>query len=134
MLEPSSLSAYLPSSAPPERFATIVIPRALQVDARQIAKEEPLCHPIWGKLRNRGEQLLALATCLEDVEELADFAFVELYEPRRQSSKNRRDACKALLDRCHRLIEMEVIGDVHILALRWRPEPLVGARFSHKEG
>lgn len=127
-----SIDSYFPSFN--ERLcSTIVIPRTLHGDAREIAKEEPLPHSVWGKLRTRGDQLVVVTNELGDVEELADFALVELHEPRRPHTKTRKDACKALLDRCHRLVEMEVIGQMHIVASAWRKTPLIGAKFSYKD-
>ncbi len=127
-----SIASYFPAEYN-ERQHTVVIPRALHSDAREISQENPLPHQVWGKLCTRGEQLVVVTTDLSDVEELADFALVELHEPRRQPNKLRKDGCKALLDRCHRVAELEVIGSIHVLAKAWRPSPLVGAKFAYKD-
>jgi len=127
-----SIASYFPAEYN-EKQQTVVVPRALHGDAKEIGQEEPLPHPAWGKIRSRGEQLILVTSDLSDVEELADFALVELHEPRRQPNKLRKDACKALLDRCHRIAELEIIGDYHVMAKAWRSSPLVGAKFAYKD-
>lgn len=127
-----SVEAYFPADCS-ERLATVVIPRPFHNDAREIAAESPVPHPVWTKLRSRGEQMVVVTSELGDIEELADFAMMELCEPRKQPNKIRKDSCKAMLDRCYRVAELEIIGHNHVLATAWRPSPLVGARFPYKD-
>lgn len=98
---------------------TITIPKVLREDALEIQAENPLPHPVWGKAFLKRDLLVVVTNCLEDIEELADFAAFELVEPRKPSTKRRRDGAKSLLAKCQRLVQMETL-EKHCLAIDWR--------------
>jgi hypothetical protein len=113
-----TLDSYLPGleHTPPR---SVVIPKPFHGDALEIAKEDPLPHPVWGKLKYRQDRLMVITNEVSDLEELADFAQNELTEPRRQLTKTRRDAARALLLRCGNLAVLETIAG-HVYARRWK--------------
>lgn len=116
-----SFESYFPTGG--ETQVVVVIPKSLHNDAKELSQEDPLCHPAWGRIRQRREQLLLVTSELADVEELADFASIELVEPRKQPNKLRRDACKALIARCQRVAVLEPLADHHLLATAWKKKP-----------
>ena len=111
------LESFLPDdNARPS--VTITIPKALRSDAVELFNEQPIPHPVWGKIVPKRDLLVVITNKLGDVEELADFAAFELIEPRKPSSKRRRDAAKTLLNKCQKLVHFETVEN-HYLAQYW---------------
>jgi hypothetical protein len=53
---------------------SLCIPPALKAEAQAIAAQEPMVHPVWRKLEERGRHFLVRTNDIEDIEEMADWA------------------------------------------------------------
>lgn len=113
---------------PLPRMAHICIPPQLQEDVRALAMENPPIHRVWAKARQRGRHFMISTNELDDLTELADFAFVNIEEPEEPLPKPKRQAYQILLGRTFRHAELEPIGTCHALATKWREKPLADTK------
>lgn len=100
------------------RNATVYIPPLLSPDVTVTAADNP--HPVWAKVERKGRYLVARATTLGDLEELADWATAAIAEPVGHLGKRRKEAFRNVIKRASRYAEFEPLGPCHCLAVRWK--------------
>jgi len=115
-------------------LVNICIPPALREDAEAIASQEPLVHPAWAKLEQRGKHFVIRTSDLEDITEVSDWARTALVEPIAPLSKRQRQAYQSILDRTIRYADIVPIGSCHCLAMAWREKPLRRGTFARGDG
>jgi hypothetical protein len=107
-----------PASLPP--LVSICIPPILKPEAQAIAAEEPMVHPVWRKMQQRGRHYVVRTNELMDIEEVADWARSWLIEPEGRLDKTRRQAFLNVLERAGRHVHLAPVGHCHLLALGWK--------------
>ena len=90
---------------------SLCIPPALKAEAQAIAAQEPMVHPVWRKLEERGRHFLVRTNDISDIEEVADWARSWLVEPDGRLDKTRRQAFQTMVERAGRHVQ---IGRAHV--------------------
>lgn len=106
-------------SLPP--MVTICIPPVLRKEAEELVAENPPVHPAWQKVTQRGRHYSLRTSSIEDLEELADWAYSWLMEPGAPIDKTKRQAFQSIIARTGRHVFLKPIGKGHFLATGWKP-------------
>lgn len=101
-------------------LVTICIPPVLRKEAEELATESPLVHPAWGKVAQRGQHYSLRTSSIEDLEELADWAYCWLMEPAEPLDKAKRQAFQNVITRAGRWVHLRPVGACHYLATGWK--------------
>lgn len=104
-------------------LVSICIPPVLKPEAQAIAAEEPMVHPVWRKMQQRGRHYVVRTSDLNDIEEVADWARSWLVEPDGHLDKTRRQAFLNVLERAGRHVHLAPVGSCHYLAVGWKTKP-----------
>jgi hypothetical protein len=102
---------------------SLCIPPALKADAQAIAAQEPMVHPVWRKLEERGRHFLVRTNDISDIEEVADWARSWLVEPDGRLDKTRRQAFQTMVERAGRHVHLAPLGPCHFIATGWKQKP-----------
>lgn len=102
---------------------SLCIPPALKAEAQAIAAQEPMVHPAWGKLEERGRHFLVRTNDIDDIEEMADWARSWLIEPDGRLNKARRQAFQTVVQRAGRYVHLSPLGSCHFIATGWKQKP-----------
>ena len=105
-------------SLPP--LISLCIPPVLKADAQAIAAQEPIVHPVWQKLEQRGRHFIVRTNDIGDIEELADWARSWLVEPEEPLDKARRQAFQNVVERAGRHVHLAPVGHCHFIATGWK--------------
>lgn len=106
------------TSLPP--LVSICVPPVLKTEAMALAAEDPPIHPAWKKLRQRGRHFVLRTSSIEDIEELADWAYSWLKEPAEPLNKARRQAFQNIIERAGRYVHLTPLGTCHYIATGWK--------------
>jgi len=106
------------SSLPP--LVTICIPPALRHEAELVKAESPPVHPAWEKVEQRGSHYSLRTSSIEDLEELADWAYSWLMEPACPIDKHKRQAFQHVIARTGRWVHLQALGSCHYQATGWK--------------
>ncbi|CAB4155094.1 hypothetical protein UFOVP649_71 [uncultured Caudovirales phage] len=128
------VSQFVLFAMPIRPLISICIPPALKEDAEAIAFQEPLVHPAWTKLEQRGKHFVIRTRELDDITEVSDWARTALVEPMAPLSKRQRQAYQSVLDRTIRYADILPIGYCHCIATQWRERPLKRGTFARGDG
>jgi len=101
-------------------LVSICVPPALKTEAERLAAEEPPIHPAWKKLSQRGRHFVLRTSSIEDIEELADWAYSWLKEPAEPLDKARRQAFQNIIERAGRYVYLKPLGSCHYIATGWK--------------
>jgi hypothetical protein len=102
---------------------SLCIPPALKAEAQAIAAQEPMVHPVWRKLEERGRHFLVRTNDISDIEEVADWARSWLVEPDGRLDKTRRQAFQTMVERAGRHVHLSPLGPCHFIATGWKQKP-----------
>ena len=102
---------------------SLCIPPALKAEAKAIAAQEPMVHPVWRKLEERGRHFLVRTNDISDIEEVADWARSWLVEPDGRLDKTRRQAFQTMVERAGRHVHLSPLGPCHFIATGWKQKP-----------
>jgi hypothetical protein len=103
-------------------LVSICVPPALKAEAERLAAEEPPIHPAWKKLSQRGRHFVLRTSSIEDIEELADWAYSWLKEPAEPLDKARRQAFQNIIERAGRYVYLKPLGSCHYIATGWKQQ------------
>lgn len=101
-------------------MVTVCIPPVLRKEAEDIAAEMPPVHPAWQKVAQHGRHFSLRTSSIEDLEELADWAYSWLIEPKEPLSKAKRQAFQNVIARTGRHVFLKPVGASHFLATGWK--------------
>lgn len=104
-------------------LVSICIPPVLKAEAQAIAAQEPMVHPVWRKMQQRGKHYVVRTRDLQDIEEVADWARSWLVEPEGRLDKVRRQAFQNVVERAGRHVVLAPVGHCHFIATGWKPRP-----------
>lgn len=107
-----------PSPLPP--LASVCIPPALREQAEKLAAEDPPIHPVWSKIQQRGRHFVLRTSSIEDLEEIADWAYCWLMEPDERLDKAKRQAFQSVIARAGRYVHLKPLGSCHYIATGWK--------------
>jgi len=99
---------------------SLCIPPVLKAEAQAIAAQEPMVHPVWRKLEQRGKHFIVRTSDIGDIEEVADWARSWLVEPAEPLDKARRQAFQNVVERAGRHVHLSPVGHCHFLATGWK--------------
>jgi hypothetical protein len=116
-----AIKARQGSFLPP--LVSLCIPPALREEAQALASQDPMVHPVWKKLEQRGRHFVVRTRELGDIEEVADWARSWLVEPEGVLDKSRRQAFQNVVERAKRHVVLAPVGHGHFLAMGWRERP-----------
>ena len=106
------------SRLPP--MVTVCIPPVLRKEAEELAAESPPVHPAWQKVAQRGRHYSLRTSSIEDLEEIADWAYSWLVEPAAPLDKVKRQAFQNVIARAGKWVHLRPIGPCHYLAIGWK--------------
>jgi hypothetical protein len=101
-------------------MVTVCIPPVLRKEAEELVAENPPVHPAWHKVAQRGRHYSLRTSSIEDLEELADWAFSWLMEPAMPIDKTKRQAFQNVITRAGRFVHLKPIGVGHYIATHWK--------------
>lgn len=104
----------------PLPMVTVCIPPALRKEAEQLVAESPPVHPAWQKVKQRGRHFSLRTSSIEDLEELADWAYSWLVEPAEPLGKMKRQAFQSVIKRTGRFVHLRLVGSCHFMATGWK--------------
>lgn len=105
-------------------MVTVCIPPVLRKEAEELAAESPPVHPAWLKVAQRGRHYSLRTSSIEDLEELADWAYSWLVEPAVPLDKVKRQAFQNVIARAGKWVHLRPIGPCHYLATGWKDKGL----------
>lgn len=107
--------------AAPAAFPIVLcIPPALREEAERLVSEQPPVHPAWSKVQQRGKHYSLRTSSIEDLEELADWAYSWLTEPSKPLNKPQRQAFQTVISRACRHVHLRKLGGSHYQAVAWK--------------
>lgn len=98
---------------------SLCIPPVLKAEAQAIAAQEPMVHPVWRKMEQKGKHFIVRTNDIGDIEEVADWARSWLMEPAEPLDKARRQAFQNVVERAGRHVHLSPVG-CHFLATGWK--------------
>lgn len=101
-------------------MVTVCIPPVLRKEAEELATESPPVHPAWQKVMQRGRHYSLRTSSIEDLEEIADWAYSWLVEPAEPLDKVKRQAFQNVIARAGKWVHLRPIGPCHYLAIGWK--------------
>ena len=107
-------------SLPP--MITVCIPPVLRKEAEELVAENPPVHPAWHKVAQRGRHYSLRTSSIEDLEELADWAYSWLMEPAAPIDKTKRQAFQNVIARAGRWVHLRPVGACHYIATGWKDQ------------
>ena len=122
-------------ASPNVPLISLCIPPVLRKEAEKVAAEQPPVHPAWQKVAQRGRHFTLRTSSIEDIEEIADWAYSWLNEPKEPLDKTRRQAFQNIITRAGRYVHLLPLGHCHCLATGWKPRPIKQCLSNgHKQG
>jgi len=115
----------MPDSPMLPPLISLCIPPVLKAEAQAIAAQEPIVHPVWRKIEQKGRHFLVRTNDIRDIEELADWARSWLVEPAEPLNKARRQAFQNVVERAGRHVHLAPVGHCHFIATGWKYKPTV---------
>lgn len=103
-------------------LVTICIPPALRQVAEAIKAESPPVHPAWQKVEQRGNHYSLRTSSIEDLEEIADWAYSWIMEPACPIDKTKRQAFQNVITRAGRWVHLQKVGACHYHAMGWKTD------------
>jgi len=104
----------------PSPLVSVCIPPAIRSQAEKLASEDPPIHPAWNKIEQRGKHFVLRTSSIEDIEEIADWAYCWLMEPDERLDKAKRQAFQSVIARAGRYVHLKPLGSCHYIATGWK--------------
>ena len=101
-------------------LVNLCVPPALKAEAQAIAEQDPMVHPVWHKLEQRGRHFVVRTNDIKDIEEMADWARSWLMEPEYPLDKARKQAFQNVVERAGRHVHLAPVGHCHFIATGWK--------------